>query len=178
MTTADTLRPASDTIGAACALLGQLRAFVGGLDDDAYARPCAAMQDACVGAHVRHTLDHFRAALRALEGETVDYDTRARDTDVEKRTGEALREIDRIASAIGAIEGSRVDEPVTIRVMLTGDGARTELTTSLARELAFATHHAVHHNAMMSAIARDLGAPTPEGFGKAPSTIDHESRAG
>lgn len=64
--------------------------------------------------------------------------------------------------------------PVRVRVMVSGDGAETELVSSLARELAFATHHAVHHQAMMRAIAGEFGVEASSDFGKAPSTINHE----
>jgi hypothetical protein len=58
--------------------------------------------------------------------------------------------------------------------MLTSDGVDAELGSTLGRELAFATHHAVHHHAMLGAIAAELGVATPPEFGKAPSTIRHE----
>lgn len=174
---AQTLRPASDTINAACALLGQLDVLVQSTDDDAYTAPCTAMGGGSIGAHVRHTLDHFCAALKGLNGDTVDYDHRDRGTDVQTSTDAARTEIARVVEHLGAINHADVDKAMTIRVMLTGDGACTELKTSVARELAFATHHAVHHNAMINAICGMGGVCTPDGFGKAPSTIDHERRA-
>ena len=36
-------------------------------------------------------------------------------------------------------------------------------------------HHAIHHHAVMGAIAMEQGLDIPAGFGKAPSTINHES---
>jgi hypothetical protein len=49
-----------------------------------------------------------------------------------------------------------------------------ELVSTLGRELAFATHHAVHHQAMMKAIAFEFGVEVEECFGKAPATVNAE----
>ncbi len=174
--TSQTLRPASDTIPAACALLEQMRELVAGLDDEQYTTKSPAMFTASIASHVRHAVDHFRAPLGGLGGDVVDYDHRQRDTDVEKCVRGAVAEIERVRAGIGNIDPLHVGKELTIRVMLTGDGACTDLTTTLAREIAFATHHAVHHNAMIKAIAKELGLETPPGFGKAPSTIDHECK--
>ncbi len=170
-----TLRPASDTAPAASALLDQCADMLGSIDQEAYTKACPGMHGSCIGGHLRHTLDHFAAALTALEGETVDYDHRCRQTPVETDLDAAKGEVNRLRDAISAIDPGSCSEPVTIRVMLTGDGAMTELKTTFARELAFATHHAIHHNAMIKAIALDQGVELPGHFGKAPSTIEHES---
>jgi hypothetical protein len=70
------------------------------------------------------------------------------------------------AVAVGAIQTLRrrleaLDEratasPVRVRVMLTGDGSEATLESSLGRELHFAFHHAVHHHAMLKAIATEF----------------------
>ena len=62
----------------------------------------------------------------------------------------------------------------SVRVMVSAEGAEASLGSTLARELAFAVHHAVHHNAMIASIAGELGIACPAGFGKAPSTANHE----
>lgn len=173
----DTLRPVSDTLLASCAMLGQVEELLSRLDDDAYTRACPTIYNSTIGGHVRHTLDHYRAALATLEGETVDYDHRDRDTAIETTVDAALTEIEALKREVGAIPDAVIEKPTTIQVMLTGDGACTELKTTLARELWFATHHAIHHNAMIRTIAGDHGIETPDGFGKAPSTIDHERDA-
>jgi uncharacterized damage-inducible protein DinB len=58
--------------------------------------------------------------------------------------------------------------------MVAGDGSCATLSTTIGRELAFATHHGVHHQAMMRAIAGEFGVDVSPTFGKAPSTINHE----
>jgi len=63
---------------------------------------------------------------------------------------------------------------VIVRVMLTSDGQDTTLPSTFGRELAFAAHHAIHHHAMIKAIAEEFGIATPAEFGKAPSTLNFE----
>ena len=67
--------------------------------------------------------------------------------------------------------------PVRIRVMLSGDGTEAELDSTVVREVAFATHHGIHHVAMMKAIAGEMGVSLDGDIGKAPSTIQHERGA-
>ena len=171
-----TLAPAA-AIAAAAAMLDQTRAFLEKLTPAQYTTPCAAMFHGTIGQHVRHALDHFTAALAALDGATIDYDHRARETPIERDPAAAVRTIDALLRTLRSISAPAADQPVCIRVMLTGDGDECELNSTLAREFAFAAHHAIHHNAMMVTIAQSMGIQPPKGFGKAPSTIDHERRA-
>ena len=166
------------TMPAAEAFLGQLRAFLDGLDAEAYTAPSEALGGGTIGRHIRHTLDHFAAALDALEGGVISYDRRGRGTEVETDPEEACRVIDVLRSLIHAAPANQADRLVTVRVMLTAEGEEAELTSTFARELAFASHHAVHHMAMVSSIARERGVSAPDGFGKAPSTLVHERAGG
>ena len=167
-------RAPSATIPAAVALLQQCRACLGQVSDEQYTASCATMFGATIGQHMRHTLDHFIAAMDALEDETIDYDHRERDTDVEKQRRIAMDTIDTLCALLQATPVEAADRLVTVRVMLSPDGQETELTSSFARELAFATHHAIHHNAMLAVIAREMGITLPSDFGKAPSSISYE----
>ena len=160
--------------GAALAALEQCEILVRCMADGVYSADSAVIRGGTAGKHVRHTLDHFSAALAGALGATIDYDHRQRDVPMETDRRAAL-------AAIGAIRGelSRLGEDelargVRVRVMIGGEGAEAELSSTLARELAFAAHHAVHHHAMLKAIAQEFGATLPAEFGKAPSTIQHE----
>jgi hypothetical protein len=58
--------------------------------------------------------------------------------------------------------------------MLAGDGLEFVFPSTLSRELAFAVHHCIHHNALMK-ILLQLHFPevqVPTSFGMAPSTIN------
>lgn len=169
--------PPSATMPAGVALLEQCRAFLSSMDEQTYTRRAEVMLGATIGQHVRHTLDHFGAAMHGLDGEVIDYDHRERGTCVETSLQEAIRAIDGLVALLKATRGDQANRLVSIRVMLSDEGEEAELTSTFAREVAFATHHAIHHNAMIAAIATSFGLPVPPGFGKAPSTVNHE-RAG
>jgi uncharacterized damage-inducible protein DinB len=159
---------------AASALLEQCAAFIQCVPLAAYAAESRTIQGGTIGKHIRHTLDHFRAAMEGAHGRIIDYDHRQREVPMETEPTEALEAIARLRDQLSMLAAQRLHAPVRIRVMLTGDGVEAELGSTLARELAFATHHAVHHHAMLGAIAAEMGIAIAPGFGKAPSTIRHD----
>lgn len=135
------------------------------------------MSGGTIGKHLRHTLDHFSALLDAGGGEAIDYDHRVRGGSVETDPVEARRAIESLRDRLASISASELSRPVRVRVMLSGEGEQAEAGSTLGRELAFAFHHAIHHQAMMRAIAQEVGAEVPEWFGKAPDTLLHERGA-
>ncbi len=173
-----------DPEGVCAAAAGALRAlaacaeFLRGLDGASYARPSAVMHKGTIGEHVRHALDHYHAALGGARGEIIDYDRRKRGRAIETDLGAALAELGCIREGLSRIDRRLSATAVRVRVMVNGaTGEEIELGSTLGREIAFAAHHAVHHHAMMSAIAKSMGLDAPEGFEKAPSTLRHEQGA-
>lgn len=162
------------TVVAAQAMLAQLRTFLAELQGESYITPSPRLMGSTIGQHVRHTLDHFSAALTSLDGGVIDYDHRERQTPIESDVAAALDAIDMLQRDLDRLPPAALDNSVTIRVMLSAEGDQTDLKSTLARELAFAAHHGVHHAAMMASIAGELGASVPAGFGKAPSTRNYE----
>ncbi|MEC9372793.1 MAG: DinB family protein, partial [Planctomycetota bacterium] len=168
-------RAAAEVALAASAVLEQCAGFLDALPDADYARASRSMMGSTIGQHVRHAIDHFNAALACLEDDiAIDYDHRARRTPVENDRAEGARVAARLAESLASVSDADAARSVRVRVMLSGDGREAELYSTLARELAFAAHHAVHHHAMIAAIAAEFGHTPPAGFGKAPSTLNYE----
>lgn len=161
-------------VGAACHLLGQCRELVGGLSDTEFVAPSARLGGGTIGQHLRHTLDHYHAIVGAED--VIDYDHRERDVPMEASRAEALRAIDAVRERLRAIGAGSDARPVAVRVMISGEGAEVQLASTIGRELAFATHHALHHQAMIRSIALELGAGVDPHFGRAPSTLHFERR--
>lgn len=159
---------------AALDALSQCAQLLESITQPVFVRPSPVMFNGTIGQHVRHCLDHFAAALVALEGETIDYDRRERGTLIETDLAGAIRELNSIRAALAQLDEPRGAMPVRVRVMVDASGAEAEHASTLGREIAFAAHHAIHHHAMIAAIARDASVPVPRGFGKAPSTLKHE----
>tara|TARA_R110002111_G_C5912686_1_gene365235 strand:+ start:375 stop:659 length:285 start_codon:yes stop_codon:yes gene_type:complete len=86
----------------------------------------------------------------------------------------AKAEIATLRSMMSDLSEDQLNEPMTASVMICSDGQTCDLQTTRAREIFFAMHHAIHHNAILKAIGIELGFECPEGFGTAPSTINFD----
>lgn len=160
----------------AAALMEQAVTLVESVSDESYCRASARLAGGTIGKHFRHCLDHFAAALATATDASVviDYDRRERNVPMETCRETAARAMRSVMGQLRSVQAAQGDRPVRVRVMLTGDGQEVELVSTLGRELAFAAHHAVHHHAMIKAIAEEFGESAPGDFGKAPSTINFE----
>jgi len=164
--------PCTPLAAAADAILGQCAHACEAVDDHAFTTESTTVRGGTIGKHIRHALDHYRALLDTREG-PVDYDHRTRGVTIESDRAAARSEIARMRTKIAALDAGDLDRGVTIRVMLSGEGDTTDLPTTLGRELWFCAHHAIHHNAMIKAIAHEFGAAFDQGFGTAPSTLNY-----
>jgi len=108
----------------------------------------------------------------AVEG-VLDYDRRARDTEVERCRRAALETIRRQEQQLLELPWPPGSQSLSLSVLLTPDAMPVEVCTSLDRELAFVLSHTIHHNALVAVMAKLLGVPVPQDFGFAPSTLAH-----
>jgi hypothetical protein len=165
---------------AAEAVLTQCLAFVLAVPDASYCKPSCTIRGGTVGKHLRHTLDHFSAVLGVVNepDQPIDYDARERNVPMETDRRIAIIAMSDLRDQLAAAASEGLERTVRVRVMIDGDGRRADLGSTLGRELAFATHHAVHHQAMMKAIATEFGVVVSEHFGKANSTLKFEASHG
>lgn len=149
------------------ALFDQLDSLLMTLSDAEYAAPLQAFDDHSIGQHVRHILDFYGAVIRRKADNAVNYDARARDESIA-----AHRSVARDLLLDLRAEVCDCDPATPIVAISNGCG---DLGSTLARELAFAHDHAVHHLALIKVGLRvhlpqlELGAA----FGVAPSTLQH-----
>ena len=172
---------------AADAVLAQKELLLASLSALEYVTPCA-LAGASIGQHMRHSLDHLAKATDAAPrpGDAapalIDYDRRERATAIERDLGAARALVARLRADVGALPPAALDAPVNARFMLLreegGADAHGVLGSTLRRELAFATHHAIHHNATIALIAKQRGLALPASFGVAPSTAAHAAAEG
>jgi len=163
---------------AAVAVLDQGAGFIEGLDEGCYTGKSETL-GASIGQHVRHALDHFSALMDGYEAEglgsgPVSYDQRRRGTEIETDRAAALDRIRVIQGQLGALDEVQLEWPLKIRVMASADRPEVELDSTLVRELAFVTHHAIHHWALCRVAAKDHGVECEATFGRAPSTLAFE----
>ncbi len=158
---------------AAC-VLQMTEKLVEGLTNEQYAAPSPSTGNSSIGQHMRHVLDHFRAPLQTEVNDVVDYDYRKRGVSVETDRLECLETLMSMIRTLRALAPQELAQRVGARFMASADGGEFTLPSSRVREVAFAAHHAIHHQALIAVIAREHGATLPEGFGKAPSTLSFE----
>jgi len=160
---------------AAAGVFAQCERLLAEVSDHAYHSASATIRGGTMGKHLRHVLDHYSALFNGLEQGPVVYDRRERHVAMESDRAAAHSAIRLLRDRLPGVCARGLDTPVQVCVMVSGDGHEVELRSTLGRELAFATHHAVHHQAMMRAIAAEFGFEVHDQFGKAPSTIHHET---
>jgi len=163
-----------NVVQAADAILNQGVDYIGMISDDQYTEKSKVFPGGTAGKHIRHTLDHFRSSIMTPGGELIDYDHRERGVDVETSRETALTEIAQLRGALGGLSEDELKVDMTAQVMCSGDGQCAELGTTRGREIFFALHHAIHHNAILKAMAGEFGITLGDDFGMAPSTINFE----
>ena len=123
-----------------------------------------------IGAHVRHTLDHVTALVEPAVDGIVDYDTRRRATDVERRRRLAGAELRRLADRLRTLPRERDAQPVELSAVVDVSGRRVAVSSTIGREMIFVLSHTIHHQAIIALLLASTGHRTTERFGVAPST--------
>ena len=159
------------------AVLRQLADVVRAMTDEQYRRKPVGAVSSNVGGHVRHCLDHVEALLAGLDQGEVDYDHRQRGTEVETSPQAALDTIRRQERQLLAFPPHSENRPLRLSALVSSCLPPTFVETTVGRELAFVLSHTIHHNALISVMARTLGVPVPDRFGYAPSTLAHLEKA-
>jgi len=175
---------------ASLAVLRQKKSLLSALQPAQYTQPCLLVGGGSVGQHLRHSLDHFRKLFEGIavpkagtvssssshSHGSIQYDVRDRGTEIEKDLDAARREVERLIADVKALSSERLKDPVQATFVLSAEGDAAALCSTVGRELGFCTHHAIHHHALIKAIASDLGiqANLPHDFGLAPSTAHHQ----
>ncbi|HEY4274494.1 MAG TPA: hypothetical protein VGM68_03340 [Rhizomicrobium sp.] len=156
-------------------VLEQGEALLTGLSDAQYADTYGG---ASVGAHYRHSLEHFKILFEAVHGGAVDYDRRERDRELENDRTIALRvthDLRQAARFFASLPAGRTIE-VQYKISYAAPGA-CAATSTIGREVMYAVSHAIHHYALIGAVCHGHGLPVPADFGLAPSTIAYRDAA-
>lgn len=177
MGSGDSVRVVTDgPLAAVQALVGILRQvsdLVESLADSEYCQKPVGVVPSSIGGHLRHDLDHLESLLQGLSDGAINYDDRRRGTEVERSRTAALIALHRLEDRLLATEWPDLDQPLTLTSLVSPDLPPIQLESTVGRELAFVLSHTIHHNALIGVMAKLLGAPIPDGFGYAPSTITH-----
>jgi len=123
------------------------------------------------GAHIRHIIDHYLAIIVGIEKNLINYDIRSRGSQIETSPEAAIKEIDEISHWIKQLSDDKLYKAVTLTTEISITNKNVQIVqTSIARELIFASSHAVHHFAMITQISIAQKKALPVSFGLAPAT--------
>lgn len=165
-------------LGGAADLLRQGIYLLESLSPDNYSRRLPVAFNGSIGGHYRHCLDHFSSLLKGAEAELVDYDRRDRDPRLETDPDYAAGFTRRLLGLLETLHPSSLATPVAVCCEVSYEHGNSPLTQStLGRELAYAVAHGIHHFALISIMARLMGAALPAHFGVAPSTVAFNKQA-
>jgi hypothetical protein len=164
---------ANQLLAAMDEVLEQGETLLAGLSDAQYADG----DGASIGAHYRHSLEHFKILLESVNEARIDYDQRERDANLENERLFALQVTRDYRHAARFLSTLPTDRQIEARykISYTSSGSCTAAST-VGREIMYAVSHAIHHYALIGMICGMRKIPTPQDFGVAPSTIEYRNR--
>ncbi|POM77402.1 Hypothetical protein PHPALM_5220 [Phytophthora palmivora] len=153
------------------AILKQHKDFLRGLDDSVYTFTSTWGHPP---HHLRKPLELLVAQQQGSGGTMVHYDIRDRHTPVEKDRHAAIEQIEQLEKILRSVPQNDLARTVHAAFMLSADGREFDFQSTFSRELAFAVHHCIHHNALSKVLLRHHfpQLSVPDGFGLAPSTAN------
>ena len=122
-----------------------------------------------IGAHFRHVLEHYRCFVGQMSSGQICYDKRERDELLECNFDYAKRTVEELSNTLSSLPQDIVSRSCEV-LDQQADGS---VISSVHRELLFLQSHAMHHYAIIGAMARALGASPEADFGVAIATRTH-----
>ncbi|MEH6449708.1 MAG: DinB family protein [Oleispira sp.] len=151
-------------------ILHELVQLIQQLDDDSYRCPPQPLFNSPIGSHVRHILDIYQALILEQHN-LIDYDLRRRGNDVETKRVAALKELIEIENWLMALKEEQFSEVKIVKTeVCLSQQESMNFTSTLGRELCFASSHVTHHLALIVAIARSMNIQVNGQLGIAPAT--------
>lgn len=148
--------------------LQQLESLANSLTKEEYAQELAVLSNQSLGKHIRHVLDFYLQLT--LLGNTLNYDQRERNTELETDPTKAIRLIQQIKKQISTLDLNKV-----LLLEQNYFDQKTQIKTNLKRELLYNIEHGNHHMALIR-IGIESNFPSielsPE-FGISSSTLDY-----
>lgn len=152
----------------------QLASFIDSIDDDIYQQYSRPLFDSSIGQHLRHILDIYQALIRNKHDDIIDYDIRLRGIPLETDRCDALITLNAIRTWLTHLTPEDMSRCIIINTEIAISEQHSALFhTSFGRELFFASNHAIHHLALMVALAKVLGCQVSNDYGVAPATATY-----
>ena len=159
-------------------VLTQGMAMLSSLTDEGYSAKLPEPYGASVGGHYRHILDHILCLYNGLRDGEVNYDHRSRDLRVESDRKCAMALTSTLIQLFSQLDPAIYRRQVRVAYTVRYGGSGVEwLESTVAREVAFCTEHAIHHYALIKLLCAQHETAVPQNFGIAPSTLRYRMSA-
>ncbi len=155
-------------------ILAQAHHYLNNVTENHYQAVLAPQFISSAGAHIRHIIDHYLAIISGIEQDCIDYDIRSRNSNIENSPTIAKQKIMVISTWLKTLTDDDLAKSIMISTEVSiSEQKKSKVKTTLARELVFASSHAVHHYAMIAQIAFAQHESLPASFGLAPVTASY-----
>ena len=155
--------------------LNEIKSVLLQLNDEQYSYPSITLFGASIGQHVRHILEFYQSLFTGLGIKTVNYDNRKRNLLIENDLNYAIQIINEINSNLAK---EIIDEMLVLEGnFCTEEDDKTQIQTSLFRELAYCLEHSIHHQALIKVGLLEVNCLNfiDDTFGLAPATIRYRN---
>ena len=129
-----------------------------------------------VGAHFRHSIEHFQCFMAGLSRGRIDYDLRERDITLETDRKALQDACTRLVAELHGLTIADFDAPLIVRQLPGPDCEPLDVQSSAARELIFMSSHLIHHVSVILIYCRQHGVDLPEGINLAFSTAAYRKK--
>lgn len=158
-----------------CSLLRRYLTIIESINDHQYTLDNQPLFNSSIGAHTRHVLDHYQAFMDGLPVGHIDYDARARVSDIELSRHVAIEKINSTIARLAQIDNDDRVLLVSMDVGMSEVKRNEPQRSTVGRELVFLHGHLIHHEALVAFILRALNISLADNnIGLAPSTIKHK----
>ena len=151
-------------------VFAQLAATVNQLSQPQFVKPCTNLVNNTIGQHVRHIIELFQCLENGYAENSVNYENRKRDINIENDKAVALQLLQEIHKnldrpdkdlVLHACYDDHSDQPISIQ-------------TNYYREIAYNLEHTIHHMALIRVGIKEISnIILAEDFGVASSTVKY-----
>lgn len=133
-----------------------------------YTFPIASLDGSTVGGHTRHIIEFLEILLNSYFSDSINYDERKRNLELEENPQKAVEIISKILSEINLPNKNLILHQTIGNISL-------EITTNFYRELLYNIEHCIHHQALIKVAFNEMKMShlLNKNFGVAPSTIQY-----
>ena len=133
-----------------------------------YTLPITSLDGSTVGGHTRHIIEFLEVLLNSYFSDSINYDERKRNLELEENPQKAVETISKILSGINLPNKNLILHQTIGNISL-------EITTNFYRELLYNIEHCIHHQALIKVAFNEMKMShlLNKNFGVAPSTIQY-----